>query len=151
MQYLILYIVATIGSCSTFWLSTKAKQGPVRASALVTLPIALLFYVYPQLVEEYLTKNIPIVLIGATFVGMVSAQKLNTYLGLIIATLLYCTIFINTSKFFTGYGGALGTSACIAIVVTLCIPYLSSKRKLTFGLLHLRRLALKGYKKSKEK
>jgi hypothetical protein len=147
LHYFLLYITAIVGSCSTFWLSTRAQQGPVRASALVTLPVALLLYFYPDIIEGFLARNIPVVLIGSTFVGMVSAQKLNTYIGLIIAALLYCTIFIHTSKFFTGYGGALGTSACISIVVTLCVPYFSSKRKLTLGLLQLRRLALKGYKK----
>lgn len=151
MEKFILVLTGMCGAMATYFVNTKLKQGPVRASALLTLAIAAFCYFFPELLSVYLTKNIPVVFIGSTFIGMVSAQKMSTYTGIAIAGLVFSAIYLNTSKFFDGYGGSLGTSACISILVMLCIPYFKSKRNLTVGLLQLRRMAVKGWKRNKFK
>src|SRR5690606_24168280 len=97
--------------------------------------------------NPYLTNNVPVACSESIYTGMVSAQKISTYTGIAIAGLVFAAIYLNTSKFFDGYGGSLGTSACISILVMLCIPYFKSKRNLTVGLLQLRRMAMKGWKR----
>lgn len=151
MEKFILVLTGVCGAMATYFVNTKLKQGPVRASALLTLVVAMFCYFFPELLSGYLTKNIPVVFIGSTFIGMVSAQKMSTYTGIAIAGLVFSAIYLNTSKFFDGYGGSLGTSACISILVMLCIPYFKSKRNLTVGLLQLRRMAVKGWKRNKFK
>ncbi|MBL7706463.1 MAG: hypothetical protein JNM21_13040 [Taibaiella sp.] len=151
MEKLILVLTGMCGAMATYYVNTRLKQGPVRASALLTLVVAAYCYFFPDTLSPYLSKNLPVVFIGSTFIGMVSAQKMSTYTGIAIAGLLFSAIYLNTSKFFDGYGGSLGTSACISILVMLCIPYFKSRRNLTVGLLQLRRMAMKGWKKNKFK
>lgn len=151
MEKLILVLTGMCGAMATYYVNTRLKQGPVRASALLTLIVATYCYFFPDVLSPYLAKNLPVVFIGSTFIGMVSAQKMSTYTGIAIAGLLFAAIYLNTSKFFDGYGGSLGTSACISILVMLCIPYFKSRRNLTVGLLQLRRMAMKGWKKNKFK
>lgn len=151
MEKLILILTGICGAMATYYVNTRLKQGPVRASALLTLPIAAFCYFFPEILSPYLTKNIPVVFIGSTFIGMVSAQKMSTYTGIAIAGLVFSAIYLNTSRFFDGYGGSLGTSACISILVMLCIPYFKSKRNLTVGLLQLRRMAVKGWRRNKSR
>ncbi|MEJ5055860.1 hypothetical protein [Sphingobacterium sp. MYb382] len=139
----ILLLTSIIGACTTYFVNVKLGQGPVRSSALLTLLVAGFFHLFPHLLSPHLTQNIPVVFIGSSFIGMVSAQQINNYLGIAIAGIIFCVIYLNTSLFFNGYGGALGTSACISILVVLAIPYFKSKRHLTVGFLQLRRLVLK--------
>lgn len=151
MEKLIIILVGMIGAMATYYVNTHLQQGPVRASALLTLPVAAFFYFFPEVFTLFISKNVPIVFIGSTFIGMVSAQKMSSYVGIALAGLIFALIYLNTSKFFDGYGGSLGTSACISILVMLCIPYFKSKRSFTIGILQLRRMAIKGWKRNKEK
>ena len=72
----------------------------------------------------YLTQNIPLVFIGASFIGMASPKGKNNYLLLAFAGLLFSIVYINKSAFFKGYGGALGTLAFIALITTLFFAHL---------------------------
>jgi len=143
METFILYLVGTIGSTATYYVNTKFHQGAVRSSALLTLLVAGFLHFFPQSVPPHLAQYIPPIFIGASFIGMVSKNQLSTYFGLALAGAIFTTILLNTSKFFTGYGGALGTSACIALLVVLSIPYFKSPRKMTVGFLQLRKTILK--------
>mgnify|MGYP000924404883 CR=1 FL=1 len=150
METFILYLVGIIGSTATYYVNTRYRQGAVRSSALLTLIVSGFLYFFPNVLSNYLTHYIPVVFIGASFIGMVSKTQLSTYLGLSLAGVIFTTILLNTSKFFNGYGGALGTSACISVLVVLSIPYFKSPRKMTVGLLQLRKIILKkGNKVSK--
>lgn len=151
MEKLILILIGMAGAMATYFVNTRLKQGPVRASALLTLPVAAFFYFFPALCSPFITQNVPVVFIGSTFIGMVSAQKMSSYVGIALAGSIFSLIYLNTSRFFEGYGGALGTSACVSILVMLCIPYFRSKRSLTVGMLQLRRMAVKGWKRNKHK
>ncbi|WP_437919492.1 hypothetical protein [Sphingobacterium sp. LRF_L2] len=125
---------------ATYFLSVKLKQGPVRASSLIALVFSGALYFFPNLLPSHLSQNLPAVVIGSSFIGMVSSERLSTFLGIAFAGLIFAVIFINTSRYFDGYGGALGTAACISVLVVMSIPYLNSKRRMTVGILQLRRL-----------
>ncbi len=140
MEILVLFITGILGSTLTYFLSTEKKQGPVRSSSLLSLIVASFFHFFPHLLSDYLTSNIPVVFIGASFIGMVSSTQLSSYIGLSLAGALFTIIYLNTSRFFDGFGGSLGTSACIAVLVILSIPFLRSRRNRTVGFLQLRRL-----------
>lgn len=143
MDFWILILTGIAGATATYFVSTRLKQGPVRSSALLTLVVAGFCNLFPETLTPDLGKNIPVVFIGASFIGMVSSQHLSTYLGLSASGIIFTILYLNTSQVFAGYGGVLGTSACISLLVVLSIPYFKSKRKLTVGLLQLRRLMFK--------
>ena len=139
MNTIIIIITGVLGATLTFYVNEHLKQGAVRASAVLTLIVSLFFYSFPDLLNPYLTQNIPTAFIGASFVGMVSSKAVSNYRWLIIAGIIFSIIYINKSTFFRGYGGALGTSAFIAVLATMAIPVVfSKKKKITNGFLIFR-------------
>ncbi|WP_134091560.1 hypothetical protein [Olivibacter sp. XZL3] len=149
MNLLLLFIVSFTASLSTFYLNERLKQGPVRSSALLSLVVAVFFFFFPNLLSPYLTKNIPLVFIGSSFIGMVSARLISNYLLIGAAGIVFCTVYLNTSNFFNGYGGALGTAAAISLLAVLSLPVLRKSGKLTNGF-HLLRKILFSRKLKKE-
>lgn len=140
MNLLLLLIVSFTASLSTFYLNERLKQGPVRSSALLSLVVASFFFLFPNLLSPYLTENIPLVFIGSSFIGMVSARLLSNYLLIGIAGMVFCSVYLNTSNFFNGYGGALGTAAAISLLAVLSLPILRKSGKLTNGFRLLRKI-----------
>ncbi len=136
-------ITAILSALLTQHIHIRFKQGPVRASAVVALFVAATLHFFPNLLSPFLTQHIPMVAIGGSFIGMATSDRLSTYLGTAFAGLVLGIIYLHTSTYFDGYGGALGTAACISVLVVMSIPYLTSKRKLTVGFLQLRRVLLK--------
>jgi hypothetical protein len=136
---LILFAASFISSTLTFYVNEGLRQGPVRSSALLTLIVALYFHFFPASMDSYLVKNVPVVFIGGSFIGMVSSRILSNYILIGTAGLFFCVIYINTSKFFNGYGGAVGTAAAIALLAVLSIPVFTKKRRLTNGIMLLRK------------
>lgn len=151
MINVIILLLAVSSAVCTHLLHVRFKQGPVRASALLSLVVGLIFYCFPNWLSPDLSKHIPLVVIGASFIGMVSSERLANMLGIVIAGLLFGLIYVHTSRYFDGYGGALGTAACIAVLVCMAIPHLSSKRKLTVGVLQLRRMLFNRRRKTKHR
>lgn len=147
----IILILSASSAVLTHLLHMRFKQGPVRASALLALAVGLIFHCFPIWLSPDLSKHIPLVVIGASFIGMVSSDRLANMLGIVIAGLLFGLIYLHTSRYFDGYGGALGTAACIAVLVCMAIPHLSSKRKLTVGVLQLRRMLFNRSRKIKQR
>ncbi|QDO95156.1 hypothetical protein FNB79_14630 [Formosa sediminum] len=140
MNTFIIIITGILGATSTFYVNEHLKQGAVRASALLSLCVSLFFYCLPDLLNSYLTQNIPTAFIGASFVGMVSSKAISHYKWLILAGIIFSIIYINKSTFFKGYGGALGTTAFIALLATMAIPVVfSRKKKITNGILIFRK------------
>ncbi|MFI2741416.1 hypothetical protein ACG2LH_01640 [Zhouia sp. PK063] len=140
MQYLVLIITGILGAIATYIVNENLKQGPVRASALLSLLVASFFYFFPDVCNINLTTHIPVVFIGASFIGMVSARVLSSYVLIGFSGLIFSVIYLNSSHFFEGYGGALGTAACISILVTLSLPVFFKNRKVNNGLMQLRNL-----------
>jgi len=140
----VLLIVGFFSAVTTFYMNEELKQGPVCSSAVLSLIVGLYFYFFPGTMSSYLVKNIPIVFIGASFIGMVSTKMISNYFLIGVAGIIFCLIYLNTSKFFSGYGGALGTSAAISLLAVLSIPIVGKKRKLTNGIIQLRKVLFKG-------
>ena len=139
-NYLILILTSTFASMLTFFVNERLGQGPVRASALSSLLVAGFFYFFPNSMDEYLVRNIPAVFLGGSFIGMVSSKVLSSYYRIALSGFIFGIIFINTSYFFTGFGGALGTIASISLLVSLSLPFFNIKGKLTTGLLQIRKI-----------
>jgi drug/metabolite transporter (DMT)-like permease len=121
MNDLILILIGVLGAILTFYVSESLKQGAVRASALLSLIVGAFLYAFPTVLNAYLTQNVPIVFMGTSFIGMVSAQVTRSYRLLAIAGGLFGIIYIHKSYFFDGYGGALGTLACVTLLFTLSV------------------------------
>lgn len=133
MELLVLIITALTGAWITYYSCTRWLWSAVRSSATWSMIVALFFRFFPDLFPAELTRLIPVAFIGATFVGMVSARQTTSYLGIGLAALIYSVILLHTSAYFQGYGGALGTTACVALLVVLSSRYLRSDKKAYAG------------------
>ena len=116
-----IYLTSILGAFLTFLVSTKYKQGPVRASALLTLFVASTCSLFSELFSEDIANQIPWVFFGASFVGMTSSKLTRNYTSIIFAGIVFGFIYTVSPTFFNGYGGALGTAACISILVVIGI------------------------------
>ena len=130
LEQIILIITGIVSATLTYLVNNKYEQGAVRASAGLSLIVGLFFYLFPELFSAYLTKNIPIVFIGATFIGMVSSKVLQNIFLIAIAGFIFSIIYLNTSHFFKGYGGALGTTAAISVLVSLSLAFVAKSKRL---------------------
>lgn len=140
----ILIFTGVFGSLLTYYFNNKLKLGAVLSSSLLTSIVAGFIHFFPSSLPQELVNHIPLIFIGSSFVGMVSSSQLSTFIGVSLAGLVYSLIYINMSKFFDGFGGALGTSACISLLVIMSIPYLRSNHKMTLGLFQLRSMMFRG-------
>ncbi|GHC48800.1 hypothetical protein [Ulvibacter litoralis] len=139
MNDIIIILTGILGATLTFYVSKRLNQGAVRASALLSLLVGLFFYVFPNLLNDYLTKNIQIVFIGASFIGMVSSKN-GSYTRLIVAGSIFSVIYINKSSFFDGYGGAIGTLALIALLASMTFSdAFSSSPKIAHAIVRVRK------------
>lgn len=128
MEVSILFLTGIISALLTYLVNNKYGQGPVRASAGLSLLVGLFFYFFPGIFTAYLTKNIPLVFIGATFIGMVSSKILSSYLLVGFSGFLFGIIYLNASPLFKGYGGALGTTAAISVLVSMSLTIVTKKK-----------------------
>ncbi|WP_072551984.1 hypothetical protein [Christiangramia salexigens] len=115
----ILLFTGILSAILTHILNNHFKMGPVKASALLSFPIGLFFFFFPNILSPELTKEIPLVFFGASFIGMVSFKVLGNYIYLILAALVFVLIYYLGSPFFKGFGGALGTTAAISVLVSV--------------------------------
>lgn len=128
MEIVILIITGIISAVGTYVVNNKLRQGGVRASALLSLIVGLFFYFFPELLSPSLTRNIPLVFIGASFIGMVSSKILSSYILLSFSGTIFSILFVNSSKYFAGYGGGLGTTAAISLLVSLSMAIIARKK-----------------------
>ncbi|WP_179319249.1 hypothetical protein [Winogradskyella helgolandensis] len=126
MNTFILIITGILGATLTHFVSEYLRLGAVKASALLSLIVGLFFYASPNVLNGYLTEHLPIVFVGTSFIGMVSAKTLKSYTLLTIAGALFTGIYITKSHVFDGYGGALGALAFIALVTTMGFAFVVS-------------------------
>ncbi|WP_179348425.1 hypothetical protein [Winogradskyella pacifica] len=126
MNTFILIITGILGATLTHFVSEYLRFGAVKASALLSLIVGLFFYAFPNVLNGYLTEHLPIVFVGTSFIGMVSAKTLKSYTLLAIAGALFTGIYITKSHVFDGYGGALGALAFIALVTTMGFAFVVS-------------------------
>lgn len=127
MELIVLILTGIAGVLTTFIVSNTWKQGAVRASAGLSLVVGMFFYFFPNLLSEYLTHHIPFVFFGASFVGMVSKNLVSSYWALGISGIIFSTLYLHTGPYFEGFGGALGTTASISVIVILGVVILQKK------------------------
>lgn len=149
INHFILLIIGGLSAVFTFVLQHTYKQGAVRASAIVGVLVGLFVLIFPNVLSPFFTKNLPLVCFGASFVGMVSSKILSNYFLIGLSGAVFTIIFINTSAFFYGFGGGLGSAACIALLVILSIPVLRKRGKLTHRILQLKKLINDKFKSGK--
>ncbi|EGV44032.1 hypothetical protein BZARG_1475 [Bizionia argentinensis JUB59] len=149
IEYIVLLVAGGLSSLTTFILHVKFNQGTVRASALVGVLAGVFVLLFPNLLSVYLIENLPLVCFGASFTGMVSSNVLSNYVLVALSGVVFTIIFFNASSFFNGFGGGLGSAACIALLVTLSIPILKKKGRLSNGFLILKKQMKRKIRKKK--
>ncbi len=115
----ILICTSVVAAMLTFIVNVRFKQGPVKSSAGLSLLVAAFFYLFPHLLSPYLTTKIPAAFFGATFSGMSARTVLPNTWWAALAGFIFGFIFVHTSTFFTGFGGGLGTTACLSVLTTV--------------------------------
>lgn len=101
----------------TFYLSHKQKMGAVRASSLIALLSGVIYQIPQSFV--HIPPEIPSIIIGSTFIGMITSRKHFKNFHLVVAPLFFVLFYTHLSKKFNHFGGALGTAACISLVITI--------------------------------
>lgn len=101
----------------TYFLNHNKKFGPIKASVTIALPIGLIYQtaIYFHFENDILYKCITIIM-GATFMGMISNKYKHTIIDFIISSFIFCSLCSHTSNYFNGFGGLLGTIACMSII-----------------------------------
>ncbi len=123
-------VIAICGAWLTYHLNKNLKFGPVRASGFMAMLAGGFYQLNTWFWNMDLPKNIPFIVIGSSFIGMISSRKHFKNFNLFIAPILFTLIYHNISKEFKGFGGALGTAACISLVVTIYLRSLKPIKKL---------------------
>lgn len=119
IYYVSILITAVLGAIGTFLFHNNIKQvNPIFASASLTLIVSLLCH-FVQDINLIPIQQIPYVFIGGSFIGMSTRKKAKSKLNIILASLFFSLIYIKSSQFFQGYGGALGLSACISVLIVI--------------------------------
>ena len=129
METLIIFITAIAGVLLTFISGKYLDHGAVKASAGLSLLVGIFFYIIPDFLSPFLTHNIPLVFMGASFVGMVSHKIVHNYWSLTFAGIIFSVLYLNTGSYFEGFGGALGTTASISVIVMMGMGLLQRRLK----------------------
>ncbi|MCP9199946.1 hypothetical protein MKO06_08515 [Gramella sp. GC03-9] len=115
METTIILFSGSLFALLTFYINNKLQLGGIMASAAISVLAALFFKFSPNLLSPYLTATIPIIAMGASFVGMASSRVIRKYWVIGLAGLVFSVMFLIGSPFFDGFGGSLGSSAAIAL------------------------------------
>lgn len=129
MFEIILLLTGTIAALSTFIANHTLKLGAVKASAGLSFIVALMFLLFDDIFKDDIALQIQLVFFGASFVGMVSKEVISKYYQVALGGLIFSVIYLNTSYFFEGFGGALGTTACISVIIIFGLHTIISKTK----------------------
>jgi hypothetical protein len=111
----IIVAISIAGSLLTYFFTNKVKWTAVKSSSLLSLFFAcvslILNYYVPYNHELY-----ALCFFGASFVGMTTVPSFSYYwIG--AAGIIYGLIFNGVFEYFSNIGGALGSTACISVIV----------------------------------
>lgn len=116
MDIAIFLVSGIIGALVTFILNNHYQLGGVMASAGVSVFAGGFFFLFPDLLSQHLTLNIPLIVMGSSFIGMATSRVIKKTWVIAISGLIFCIIFLLTGSFFEGFGGGLGTTAAISLI-----------------------------------
>jgi len=103
----------------TYHLNNTRNWGGIKASAFVAILIGTAYQFCIEFdLKLTLLRDYFSIMMGATFMGMIANHHQHKKIDFIISALIFCTLFQHSSSFFNGFGGLLGTIACISI---LCV------------------------------
>lgn len=128
MQEVIYLLVGMASAGLTYWLHHRYPISPVLASSMLALVVAVLCLLLPETYSN-LAQTLPFVAIGGTFVGMSTRKRVKGIGAILFAGLLFALIFNRSSTLFEGFGGALGTSACVSVLGVIGVRRLFGKSK----------------------
>lgn len=129
MEVTIILLSGFIGAVATFYLNNRLQLGGVMASAAISVIAGGFFHFFPNLFDEYYTLNIPLVIMGASFVGMASSRVIRKYWIIGISGIIFSVLYLYTGSFFVGFGGGLGTTAAISLCSSYVLKGFQSKKK----------------------
>lgn len=112
----ILFITSLSAATGTYYISNHLRQGAVRASSLLSLIVAFGIYFLPHFFNDYLNQHVPLVFIGASFIGMTSDKLDSNIWQIAFSSIIFYIIYLLASNTFAGFGGGLGTIACISFI-----------------------------------
>lgn len=124
MNITLILIAGVISALSTFYLNNQLQLGGVMASAGISVIAGGFFYLFPELLNPYLTESLPLIIMGASFIGMATYRIIKQIWIIGIAGLFFSLIFLFTGSFFDGFGGNLGTTAAISLCSAFTINHL---------------------------
>lgn len=109
--------ISVIAALIVYLLNNYKGWGPVKASAIVSFVFAIPFEVLPI---SGILALVPVVFYGASFVGMASKtiMKIPT---LIFSASIFGALFFFLNPFYNGFGGGLGTTACLSCLTALLV------------------------------
>lgn len=125
---IIILFAGLIGALATQEIRIRYEQGPVKSSACVSLICGLICYFLPlDYGIEKIIRDVPTAVMGGSFVAMSSNHIIPNRRWMIVAALIFSSIFLFSSAALKGFGGALGTTACVAVIITKGINLIKSK------------------------
>lgn len=151
VHYILCSLAALGGTFLTYSINIKANQGPVRASALVALFSGLFFYMLRDFIPALYVENIPLYIVGGSFIGMVTSTTYINCYSLAFSSVVYAFLLWFAAKKFEGFGGGLGILACVALMCTMALPMLTQKKKITYGYRIIRLMIIKNNRRKNQR
>ncbi|OWZ83272.1 hypothetical protein [Natranaerobius trueperi] len=106
MSEIIIISIAILGTMLTYYISVHSGKGNVMASAVVVLLAGIIL--------EPLGTSYAGILAAASYVGMVSQEKVTDFRDCAVVGLICALIFLATDSVNVGIGGRLGTIAALS-------------------------------------
>ncbi|PTX41441.1 hypothetical protein C8P64_3241 [Christiangramia gaetbulicola] len=131
MQIAIIIISGFIAALVTFYLNNRLQLGGVMASAAISVLVGGFFYLYPNLLSDYYTTNIPLVVMGASFIGMATSKVVRQYWIIGISGFIFSVLYLSTGSFFEGFGGGLGSTAAISLCSAYVLKRFLTRKKIS--------------------
>lgn len=113
-----------------YYLNNEKNWGSVKASSFIALIIGTIY----EILIHYnfhleILKHYILIMMGATFMGMISKEHGHKYIDCLISSFIFCVLYQNISPIFNGLGGLLGTIACISVLCIFGIERLINIKK----------------------
>ncbi len=119
MDELIILLTGVLGATGTYLAHKKMHVPPVFASAFLSFIVAIACHIFSESIDEYLSKTIPLVFIGASFIGMTSPKIISQVRWIVVSGLIFGVIFLHASNYFSVSGGRLGTVAALSVIISI--------------------------------
>jgi len=121
----VIIIISLVGSLLTYFFADKVKWTAVKSSSLLSLFFACSSLVLNNYVP-YDNELYTLCFFGASFVGMTKITNLS-YFWIGAGGITYGLLFNTVYQYFSNIGGALGSTACISIIVVFLMHKVFNK------------------------